>query len=108
MGILVRLWRGELPLYVAFWFFGMIVGTVISLCVNEFAFEAKDVTNSFRVGWLLLALLYTGFMCIALWRSADNYKGPPMWSISVRFYSAILFMSFISFCVTIVKLVFNS
>ncbi|SIO41044.1 hypothetical protein [Halodesulfovibrio marinisediminis] len=108
MGILRKLWRGELPLYVAFWFFGVILGIIIILCVNEFTFEAKDVPTSFRLGWLLLALLYTGFMCIALWRSADKYKGHPIWSISVRFYSAILFMTFISFVVTTIQIIINT
>ena len=107
MGTLAKLWRGELPLYITFWFFGMIIGTVVSVFVNKYALEAHNTTNTMRVVWLLVALLYTGFMCVALWRSADKYKGAPVWSIGARFYSAILFMSFISFTVDIIKYAYN-
>lgn len=105
MGILAKLWHGELPLYVTFWFFGMIIGTVISICVNTYGLEAEHTTNVVRFSWVFAALVYTGFMCVALWRSADKYKGAPIWSICARFYSAILFMSFVSFAVDIIKFV---
>jgi len=102
MGILARLWRGELPLYITFWVFGIILGTVISACVNIYAL-AGHTTSLVRLGWLFIALVYTGIMCVALWRSADKYKGAAIWSIGARFYSAILFMSFVSFAVDIIK-----
>ncbi|OBQ46255.1 hypothetical protein [Halodesulfovibrio spirochaetisodalis] len=104
MGILGKLWRGELPLYITFWFFGMIIGTVVSICVTKFAIQSETTTDPSRILWLLIALLYTGLMCVALWRSANNYEGAPIWSISARFYSAILFMSFVSFAVDLIKL----
>lgn len=103
MGTLAKLWRGELPLYITFWFFGMIIGTVVSVFVNKYALEPQTTTGTMRIGWLITAEAYTGFMCVALWRSADKYKGTPIWSIGARIYSAILFMSFISFAVEVIK-----
>lgn len=105
MGILAKLWRGELPLYVTFWFFGMILGTVISICVTKYALQSAETVNPIRIGWLIIALLYTSVMCVALWRSADKYNGAPIWSISARFYSAILFMSFVSVIVDLANLI---
>lgn len=108
MGMLGKLWRGELPMYVTFWFFGMIIGTVVCFFVNKYALKAQNPTDTMRIIWLIVALLYTGVMCIALWRCADKYKGAPVWSIGARFYSAILFMSFVSFAVDIVKLAYDA
>lgn len=106
MGILAKLWRGELPLYVTFWFFGMIFGTVISICVTNYALQSEETANPVRIGWLIIALFYTGIMCVALWRSADKYEGAPVWSIGARFYSAVLFMSFVSFAVDLANIIF--
>ena len=100
MNFFIKLWRGELPLYITFWLFGMIIGTIVSVLVTNFALQpSTEVAASTKSIWLLVAIIYTGVMCVSLWRSADKYKGPPVWSIGARFYSAILFMSFVSFIV---------
>ncbi|MCG8529909.1 MAG: hypothetical protein MI749_04515 [Desulfovibrionales bacterium] len=102
MDIFKKLWRGDLPLYVTFWLFGMIIGTILSVLVTNYALEPVTGTGTATIIiWLGIAILYTGFMCVSLWRSADKYKGAAIWSICARFYSAILFLSFISFIVDI-------
>ncbi|WP_027362288.1 hypothetical protein [Halodesulfovibrio aestuarii] len=108
MEILKKLWRGELPLYITFWFFGMVIGTVVSFFVNKYALQVQKLSDASRVSCLMAALFYTGFLCVALWRSAENYQGAPLWSIGARFYSAILLMSFVSFAVEIVKITYNT
>ena len=99
MSFVTKLWRGDLPLYITFWVFGMIVGTIVSVPVTNFAINAPDTSTAAKTVWTVIAMLYTGFMCVALWRSANKYQGAPVWAIAARIYAAILFMSFMSFLV---------
>lgn len=99
MSFVKKLWRGDVPLYITFWLFGMIVGTVVSFFVSKYALRAPDGLTIAKVVWTVIALLYTGFMCVALWRCSNKYIGAPVWGICGRIYSAILFMSFMSFLV---------
>jgi len=101
VNIILKLWRGDVPLYITFWFFGMIIGTIVSTLVTKHGLVEPVAPAGTRVFWLLLALLYTGFMSVALWRSAGKHKGYPLWSVAARFYSAILFLSCISFFINI-------
>ena len=81
-----RLWRGEVPLPVAFWKFAILYG----LLANFFATIASLSTVSADApAWLAVALFllpapYNLFMGVSVWRSADRYTGPRLWADLAR------------------------
>jgi hypothetical protein len=71
-----RLWRGEVPLAEAYWIWGYITNLVIAI-LTRLALEALPILGFFL--WLL-GIAYAGFIAVAIWRSADHYRGRPLWA----------------------------
>lgn len=92
--ILLRLFRGEVSLYVTYWIYGSLVG--VGLGVVQTAIEANyyDLVST-EVGSLAIAgfywfvVGYTLFILVAIWRSAGKYDGRPVWATLARL--AVLF-----------------
>jgi len=77
----LRCWRGELPLAVTYWLWG--VGGNIGFALLLWRMTAE--TNRTRRGghrlWLVygLSVLWFVFVFGAIWRSSGRYPGSPLW-----------------------------
>jgi hypothetical protein len=86
----VTLFRGDVSLPITYWVFGILIGNVafqIILKVIEFNY-IKIATSKLGawavLGFYLLAIGYSVFMLIAIWRSAGKYQGKAVWSSLAR------------------------
>lgn len=85
-GFIARLFRGEVSLPITYWVFGVLIGNVafpIILKIIEFNF--LEITSSHVGTWSVLgfssvAIGYSIFMLIAIWRSASKYQGRAIWA----------------------------
>lgn len=83
---LARLWRGETPLARAFWEFAILYGTFASLVttIAAMAAIAADLPDAFALTLHLLPVPYNVLMVAAVWRSANRYRGRPLWADLAR------------------------
>ena len=85
----VRLFRGDIPLPITFWVFGILIGNVLPRAMRimiELNSLAIFTNIGARVvqGVSFLFLAYSIFMLVATWRSADKYKGSALWTALAR------------------------
>ena len=93
MELIKTLWRGELPLYKAFWLFGFGVNSLFVLAI-AYLDQMTDLSQTgFGAAFLLLLIavymIYAPFILIAIWRSADKYDGLRRLAIAAKI--AVLF-----------------
>jgi len=81
--VLVRHWRGENPLWMAFWVFGILANGVLSAL--KFVVDARLI--------FVLWLVVTPWQFVGIWRSADNSVracarsgNPPIWASLAKIY----------------------
>jgi hypothetical protein len=81
-----NLWRGNLPLDIAFWNWAVIGGLVVNLTTSllflllimaEYPIVALVVGYGFSVPYNILAV-------VAVWRAAGRYDGPRHWADLAR------------------------
>jgi hypothetical protein len=100
---LVRLFKGDIPLIITFWVFGVLVGWVIigallSILEANYSSLAMKENGTLLIQsiyWLII--LYSAFVLIAIWRSAGKYQGRSTWAIFAR---GIVIVSVILFAAT--------
>ncbi|ASQ46163.1 hypothetical protein [Legionella clemsonensis] len=103
---LKKLLNGDIPLWITFWVFGVLVITVINIGFYIIATHLITIIN--KVGTLpiyiliLLAMIYTLFIWIAIWNSATQYKGS---KILALFTKVIVILSVL---LTLLFFYFNS
>ncbi len=71
MGLIKRLWRGEVRLWKAFWFGYILVGGASVWLVTLLLSALADL-NTFQILSSIVMIAYTLFFAIVLWRSAWN------------------------------------
>lgn len=86
----IRLFRGEVPLVITYWVFGVLVSGVGSR-IAMFFLEKNYLSIATKQGgeyWILafsfFAVALSIFILIAIWRSAGKYEGETVWSILAR------------------------
>jgi hypothetical protein len=69
-----RLWRGEVPLAIAFWRYGMLWGTLINLLatIATLALVAYDVPMPAWMAVHFAPLPYNFLIVVAVWRARDT------------------------------------
>ncbi len=90
IAFLRRLWFGEVPLALTFWGFG-VLGSLI-LFVPFFVERTGAFNHPHNLIVLTLSInaaaaalaAYTLFMAAAIWRSADRYRGPLIWTVMAK------------------------
>ena len=76
--LMIRLWQGEVGMARSFWEFGVVYGTLIHMVATGLAFGAlvAGIPAWIAVVIFLLPAPYTILVVVAVWRSADRYRGP--------------------------------
>lgn len=81
MDYIIKLWRGDELLVVTYWVFGFGVNLLFNICSKVLDRQDPSEIN----GWatiilILVAVLYAPYILVCVWRSANKYKGNPIWS----------------------------
>ena len=78
-GLLGDLWRGEVPLVITYWGFG-VLGTLSIYGIASVIIEAY--TNKFLALYLLaMMVFYQLFVSVSVWRSSKKYRGKNVYAI---------------------------
>ncbi|MDQ0395384.1 hypothetical protein [Labrys monachus] len=104
--LIVRLWRGDVPLAVTYWVFGVVVGAILRLALPGVTYlvfaNAKNLSN-FDVSAILylawgVVSAYFIFVFVAIWRSAAKYaKLKPDKKGRAILAQIVVFLGFVSF-----------
>jgi len=80
---LKKVWRGEIDLTITFWVWGVLIANVLF----DVLFGALIVATENQFLMLLhriFVIAANAFVVVAIWRSAGNYKGSPVWPFLAR------------------------
>jgi hypothetical protein len=98
--IITRFWGGEITLWRSYWLVGEILNALFILVIFNFEiyfFGNNQFSNSlpfldfsnFNLLSKLILIIWTSFITVGIWRSAENYKGSFFWIIA-----SLLFLSY--------------
>lgn len=80
MGLVARLWRGEVSLRTAFWLCGVLGAIAVQAALTPVELWPNQARAALGNGGIaalaLLAFAYGVFSAMAVWHSADHYPGP--------------------------------
>lgn len=77
-----ELWRGEVGLAKTYWVWGVLVNGVLGVIGLFIVISIGSVP--LLLAYVALSVLFSIFMCVAIWRSAGNYTGPTIWMVLAR------------------------
>jgi hypothetical protein len=80
------LWRGRLPLDVAFWTYAIIYGLALNVAATAAALAliVLDAPIALAIAVHLLPVPYSVLATCGVWRSAEHYAGPPVVSTMIK------------------------
>ncbi len=98
--IIYKFWNGEIKLWKSYWLVGELTNAFFILAIFNFEiyiFGNNQFTNSlplfdftnFSLFSKTILIIWTIFITIGIWRSAENYKGNILWIIAT-----FLFLSY--------------
>lgn len=92
MSIVANLWRGRIPLATAGILYGLL-GLVMLVAPILYLHGTKSplMGTPFMTGLSLFLLVYSIFIAISIWRSANNYHGAAAWRYVAK--GSILFVA---------------
>ncbi len=83
---LAELWNGRVPLGQAFWGYAILFGSLLNLITTGAALAAfvLGLNPLLAIAIHFLSLPYNLLMVLAVWRSADRYRGDAIWARLAR------------------------
>jgi hypothetical protein len=83
---LKKLWRGELPLEIAFWHYAIYYGLIFNLAATAISVVLLllEMPIALVVAVHVLPLPYSVVTAFGVWRSADRYRGRPNFATFTR------------------------
>ena len=79
--IVINLWDGEIILWKTYW--GLVLpGVILSLVVELLVPEERYAIHSFSN---ILCVIFSIFVLICVWRSANEYQGKKIWHFLAKF-----------------------
>ena len=104
INFIIDFWYGRIPLWKSYWLIGELINSLILFLIynidtkildNKDLFEQLPFINftSFSLISKLIIFLWTMFVTVGIWRSAEAYKGKFIWivlaliSLSYRIFS---------------------
>ncbi|MEE9239966.1 MAG: hypothetical protein V3U53_02120 [bacterium] len=78
-----ELWAGEVPLKFVFWvyaFAGVVGFKWVMRTVEKYGYSEDPVYLALAA----LAVLYSAFAAVAVWKSASNFTGGKAWAYAAR------------------------
>ena len=107
--IVKKFWDGQIPLWKAYWLVGELLNALVILIIFNIElkiFNNKLISNlipffsfnNFNLLNKIILILWTLFITVGIWRSAENYNGHLPW--------IILTLIFLSYRVFTLRLIF--
>ena len=98
--LVIKFWNGEIILWRSYWLVGELLNALFVLLVFNleiYIFGNKQFSNSlpfldfsnFSFLSKIILVMWTIFITIGIWRSAENYKGSIVWIVAT-----FLFLSY--------------
>jgi len=86
MGLVKRLWRGEVSLARTYWVYGVAVNIFIqsSVLLLSVLVESMPVLAFSLLGMIAFSLVYMVFISVAIWRSSNRYQGNRAWAFLAK------------------------
>ena len=89
MDLIKSLWRGDISLAKTFWLFGFSVNLLFRAGIDYFLVlntQEHSTSTGYISLWVLivLSLIYTPFIYISIWRSANKYQGLQRYAIIAK------------------------
>ena len=83
------LWCGDIPLVKTYWLFGVVAGIMFNIAFTYIEYQGEIFTSGFAdffvLGLILFYFIYSGFICVAIWRSANKYQGLQRYAVLAKF-----------------------
>lgn len=89
--LLIRLWRGDVPLETTFWTWAVLVALPINIATTAGSFllvSANRPLAAFIVGYVM-SVPYNVFALVAVWRSAGRWAESRQQRISTRIIAVV-------------------
>ena len=94
INILLRFWHGNLSLWKSYWIFGELINSFIILAIynievryynNDELIKQLPFLNFHNFNFLSksLFLIWSIYVTVGIWRSAEKYKGKFIWILLV-------------------------
>ena len=107
--LLYNFWYGKITLWKSYWIVGELINALILLLIfnieityfkniiisNQLSFFNLDNLHFFNK---IILMIWTTFITVGIWRSAENYKGNFIW--------IILTLIFLSYRIFTLRLIF--
>ena len=97
--LISKFWRGEVTLWKSYWLVGELFNALFILAIfnfeifffnNQFSNSLPFINfNNFNLLSKSVLIVWTIFITVGIWRSAEKYKGSIVWIICV-----LLFLSY--------------
>ena len=92
MDIFYTFWYGKVTLWKAYWLVGELLNVVVMLVIFNIEIYIFDNNNflqllpllnfsQFHIFSKLLILIWSIYITVGIWRSAENYKGLCIWTV---------------------------
>ena len=89
MDLIRDLWRGDFPLVKTYWLFGVVAGIFFNITFAYIEYYSAAFSTGigpvFVLGFIILVFIYSAFISVAIWRSANKYQGPQRYAILAKF-----------------------
>ncbi len=83
MATLETLWRGEEPLWRAYWIYGVLVNGLLFGVLGAVIVLMIDL-RPLLVAYLAFLFVAGVFNIVSVWRSAGNHTGSKVWALLAR------------------------
>ncbi len=80
----ISLWEGEEPLASTFWGFYITPLIIMRTMENKILNLLLELSNNAITFYILLLVIWSVFMLISIWNSANNYQGSIIWHILAK------------------------
>ena len=98
--LISKFWRGNISLMRSYWLVGELINALFILAIfnfeiyifnnNQFSKSLPFIDfNNFSLLSKLILIIWTVFITVGIWRSAEKYKGSIVWIIC-----SLLFLSY--------------
>jgi len=84
--LLLRVWRGDLPLWITYWLWGVAGNMSFVALLALLYFGGTDAAWRIAALWAVYAASLGWFVLIfgGIWRAAGRYCGPRVWAVLAR------------------------
>lgn len=92
MGIIGSVWRGEASLAGAYWGWGVVIGSLMTIVALAISVASESIAAA--VGMATFLSFYCAWTTVGIWRSAVTYRGPRLWAVLARIASVAVMLLF--------------